>query len=887
MPTTTRSIRTALALVLFSLPGSAQERALDDAALEPVAEALADHFEARQATIGIEKAQAALAAEVLALRDSADGPDLLALPVDLARAVWLARGYSKKKGKQGKVVTDRYAGGSFGERGLEYAFRLPKDYDPKRAAYPLILAIPDVEETPAEHLRTHWSLRAIQDEAIVVCPEMPTDREEWAQVMVAGRPGGLCHVLTALRMAGEEFAIDFDRVYIAGRGKGVAAAVAAGDYSPQRFAGVIGRAGDTEAGTGPGNFTSLPTFFAGAGANARAFAEGAASLNCELAPGGKEQDIWSWILGHPRTAWPESVSLFVGNPFPTRAYWLRVAPTAPDATATATIDRETNTIRINSQGVSFATVYLCDALVDLGRPVTVRCNGVESTVQVERRLTTALDLLADGTSDAAAVYVAEAVFDMSGVQPVSVTSTSDADAEYEERLIAALGKPTELWDLYLWCASTQRAAQGGLVLQRLLRLDPDHADARRTLGHERSGEHWFRSREALARYERGQDEVLATAKGHVKHKSVWMHRDERALANKGHVKDPKTGQWLTKADRKKLAQGWVLQDFEWISPEETANVDESRWHVDGEWLGLAMANRRHAGLDTMWRIPGAEVLLYSSADRDVALQAVTHMERAIDDLRRVFGAEPVLPLSVCLVRDEEQFDRLAFGDPDGRRPAAHLGRRQAVHYGYFTESWFPSLNGKREFRGTGVGYWDPLVPYGGLYGVHSARLAAGLSYVDALDPSPKAVRGALADGPGAEYFAEYEAEKQLPAWLRIGGAVYGERYFQDANAAADADAWWARTWSLDNLRGRGGLRDLEEVFAFELDPGDRDDGLKLMIEAGLLVAFMVDGACAAVSEEHEKFKRDLVSGRLHANQVRALQQAIMDHEAELRAFAGL
>ncbi len=367
-----------------------------------------------------------------------------------------------------------------------------------------------------------------------------------------------------------------------------------------------------------------------------------------------------------------------------------------------------------------------------------------------------------------------------------------------------------------------------------------------------------------------------------------MHTDERALAVKGWVKDQETGLWLTPGDEKRLADGWVRQDLDWIPPEDAPRVDEGLWWVDGEWLDLERANRRHASIGSMWRIPDAEVLLYSTADRGVSLRAQREMGRALADLRRVFGAEPVLPLRVALLRDEEQYDRFAFGDPDGRRLAAHAGRLQVVHSAFFAESWFQKVAGKPEFMGMGVCLWDDQVPNGDLYGVHAARLAVGLSYVEALDPSPKAVRKALSAGPGSDHYAAYQAEKVLPAWLRWGGAVYAERYFEDTTVAPGNDErWWARNWSLENLRSRGGLRALDLILAFPLDPDDRDDSLKLLLEAGLLVAFIVDGDCDPVEVEHAAFKKALAAGRLQARQVTALAAAVAAHEQELRAFAGL
>jgi hypothetical protein len=185
----------------------------------------------------------------------------------------------------------------------------------------------------------------------------------------------------------------------------------------------------------------------------------------------------------------------------------------------------------------------------------------------------------------------------------------------------------------------------------------------------------------------------------------------------------------------------------------------------------------------------------------------------------------------------------------------------------------------------GVTYWDALAPNGDAYGVHAARLALGLSFVEALDPSPKAVKKALSAGPRDDYHEAYQAEKLLPAWLRFGGAVYAQRFFQDETVGEGGDPWWARSWSLDNLKQRGGLRPLADVLAFKIEPDDRDDGLRLLLEAGLLVSFVVDGECAPVKAAHAELKRALAAGTARKQQIEALTAALVANEAALRKYA--
>jgi hypothetical protein len=243
----------------------------------------------------------------------------------------------------------------------------------------------------------------------------------------------------------------------------------------------------------------------------------------------------------------------------------------------------------------------------------------------------------------------------------------------------------------------------------------------------------------------------------------WIHRDERARAVEGTEKDFVTGQWLSALELRHLREGWARQDLDWIEPADAPHADAGLWRVGGDWVDLATADRRHAGLDAPWLIPSREVLLHSTAERAVALRALEHMGRALEDLNKVFGAEPALPLEVTLLRDEEQYDRLAFGDPDGRRQASETARLHLVDSAYFAESWFARARGKSVFHGMGVTYWDPLAPNGDAYGVHAARLAVGLSYVDALDPQPE-------DG---EEGAERRSARRLPRELRVGEAPAG------------------------------------------------------------------------------------------------------------------
>lgn len=857
---------------------------LEDRALAPVAEALAAYGESLGDERKVEKRRREFEESLVEVFGT-EAP--LSDPRSLGRAVWLARSDERIRARKGKVDDQTRREPALPDGELEYAFRVPRDYSPKNTAYPLILSLPEPGVDPEAHILEEWSSSDVRKNAIVFVPAMPEAKEDWDRPMVDGKPGPLAVVLTALRVSKAEFAVDDSRVFLVGRGENVAAAIAAANYAPEHFAGVVGRSGDPGK-LPPENFAHIPTLFLGGGANARAFQEAAQELgfeNCELNPTGREEDAWSWMFERRRDDFPRETRVLEGLAYPTRNHWLDTSAMAPDARATAQIDHLTNSILIESEGVAYVTLYLNDALIDLNRPVRFVRNKVESVRMVERRVPVMLELLRRGISDSSCVYVAEVVLDMRS-EAESDHDPRPGDSEFRERLELAGTSIDALWKLHEWCVETERVSESRVALRRLLRNAPDNARAREAFGQVAVDSSWFPSETFARQYRESQDEAVATERAYVKHRDVWLHPAERPLSSKGLQKDPRTGLWNSAADRRRLEKGWVRADFEWIEPDQVDRLDDGLWPVDGEWVAVSEAERRHSRIDRMWDIPGPAFRLHTTVPRQVAERANEHMARALDDLRRVFRHEPALPLEVCLLAYEEQYDRFAFGSADGRRGGTHAGQLHILHSAFFAESNFERVKREFRFRGMGVGYWNTEAPYGDAYGVHSARLAAGLSFVEALDPSPEAVDKAESKGPGASFYADYLAEKSLPRWFRIGGAVYAERYFEDRHVAEGGDPWWARKWSIENLTAKGGLMELDALFAFELDEAEGDQGLRMLIQAGLLVAFTIDGGCEPVAAAHRELTSAFREGRLKPEHVQNYERALVDHERELLEFMG-
>lgn len=474
----------------------------------------------------------------------------------------------------------------------------------------------------------------------------------------------------------------------------------------------------------------------------------------------------------------------------------------------------------------------------------------------------------------------------SNAPSIPATIASWIDDEFEQRLKAAGTNVDELWRLYLWCASTDRAKDGGTVLRRIIREAPEHKEAREKLGHVQYQGQWFTSAEKLAAFQQAEAARLSKEKGWVEWKGTWVDPRDLPYLRRGLVRDPWGGLWVRETDLARRQAGWLQQDDEWVPPEDAVYLEEGLFRCAGKWLTLEAANRHHAELGTAWRIPGDGYVLWTTLERDVALQAIAELNRAVVDVQRILGRLPPERVTVVLLRDLAQYDSFCNGElgslPDTRR---HSRFRDA----FLTDSWTDRDTG--ELLVVGAGFWDASSEAGRKLGSHAARLALGLSCVEALDPSPRA-REALAGGALVDeaFLEKYSSEKALPAWFRWGAATYLERYFFDQTVPLDGNPHWARDWSIGNIRRFRGLDPLAEIFALRLGvqtKEDTDRAAKLLNEAGLLVAFVLDGGVAAVEESHAELKAALIGGTDPRPASASLEAAIVAHEPELRAFSGL
>lgn len=385
-----------------------EQKALSDRDLSKVAEELGNYLRAKQENKGSYEVQEDLEKELgkagKKLGGDGKSPDaMLAHPWSMARAVWLSADYDTKAGKKRKEpgkVTDQT-----GSAETQYSLWLPKQYKPKDGPYPVLLSIPEEGVDPEKHIMEEWVEGDIRDTYIIASPKMPGNGGEWLETS-----GGIGAVMYTLAAVAEDYAVDFDRIFVGGRGRGVETAQAIAARFPDRFAGVFGWAGDALADLPAENFRNIPVIFVGGGTNATKFQEAAKALKIEtvtLQPVGKAMDIHKWATTVRRDPYPTEVSFVQKNGNPSNGYWIKIDRVDAERVAIdAKVDRATNTITIEGVGVDSATLYLNDALVDMDEVITVIANGEESKFSEGRKMSLSLELWMGGRNDGGRFFVA-------------------------------------------------------------------------------------------------------------------------------------------------------------------------------------------------------------------------------------------------------------------------------------------------------------------------------------------------------------------------------------------------------------------------------------------------------------------------------------------------
>ncbi|MFN0008236.1 MAG: hypothetical protein ACKVXR_10035 [Planctomycetota bacterium] len=471
------------------------------------------------------------------------------------------------------------------------------------------------------------------------------------------------------------------------------------------------------------------------------------------------------------------------------------------------------------------------------------------------------------------------------------------DADVDAKIAAAGKDVAKLVALANGYMTAGQDAAAKRVYKKVLEVDADHEAAHKALGHQLYDKKWFGSFAELAKYKR-EESAKMKAKGLVRVKDEWVPEADAPFLIMGWAKDER-GQWAhpSAIARAKQVADWQAAGYQfraddnsWIAPADFEKWTALLWKCGDEWVDLAKANEYHAKIEHPWKLEGEHYTVWTTCDWEGGNVARWYADKAYPELVRLFGVEPARKPHFIVLSSLAQYNEVSGGNPPVLPESEGIS---SLHGAYFADLAFDPSFEPPLYIGAGVCFWDRKDEKLKGWGPYFVRWASAQSFLDAIDPSWTTVAerlGAVAGGGNLPPAAPFWNEKKIPRWLRYGAASYVERYAKDPEAAEGADPWALRQFAFGEIK-KGGMHELGEVFAFAIDVNKADYSSRLYHEAGLVVAFLLDGAKGdkKLAAKLQAFQTALKSGSKPdvTVAVDALQKELLANEPNIRKFGGL
>lgn len=211
--------------------------------------------------------------------------------------------------------------------------------------------------------------------------------------------------------------------------------------------------------------------------------------------------------------------------------------------------------------------------------------------------------------------------------------------------------------LATWCKENKLFRQYRAQLERVVAIAPDHADARKALGHVRDGDEWV-TRSELAKREKARRAAKKAAKKAAAEQPATDDDAALAAARKKRGLVLHDGKWVPEAIVAFAKKGMVLHDGEWLRPKDVEERAKDRFPLGKKrWGARADADEYHNDLETPWVVHGTGFELHSNAARET-VDKVKHRLNALDAwLERFFlGQRPGKRIKVWLYADAHDYN---------------------------------------------------------------------------------------------------------------------------------------------------------------------------------------------------------------------------------------
>lgn len=403
----------------------------------------------------------------------------------------------------------------------------------------------------------------------------------------------------------------------------------------------------------------------------------------------------------------------------------------------------------------------------------------------------------------------------------------DLKAELEKRQAAVADTDAAgLFELAMWAEANGLKTDSKRILRKVIKVDKDHAEARKILGYVQHEGNWVTERER-DRLIAKAEEAAKEAQGLKKWEGEWYPAEDVEKFQKGLVKIEQNGEvlWVTKRDKERIEKGLVLYKGQWISQEEKSNIDKGLYKVGENWVTEAEANQAHATLENPWEIDGDYLTMMTTCDLQFGNKASDHARKSIEQAYKILGVPLAKPqdfpkIGVMMVRTVDDYNAIGNSAQDDH---------DAV-----MSSTYPCFS----FQNPETSQYFGVVNFTELPGAQQSQNEQYTAYL---------VRHAAAEAA----IRSLTLKEEIPRWFITGVATYCERYwdpFYPDGVKALA------TWSATNLNNKGGLLNLKSFF----EPFTITE--QTLLQSGLLISYLLHGdPPKEVKEQLEKVREMIAS----------------------------
>lgn len=392
--------------------------------------------------------------------------------------------------------------------------------------------------------------------------------------------------------------------------------------------------------------------------------------------------------------------------------------------------------------------------------------------------------------------------------PARPATAQDAKAELEKKLAAIDRKDAEaLFGVAMWAEQNNLKTDSKRLLREVIKVNPDHAQARELLGYEKFDGKWLTKRE-IEREKAKAEEAEKAAKGLKKWKDQWVPADEYEKLEKGLVKYEADGEvkWVTPEQKERLVKGMVLYDGLWMTKEDVEHRRAGEFKIGDKWLKEDEANKVHADFSNPWVLESDYCELTTTCSYEFARKAMISGDKAIERAYQIIGLPLPAPadfqkVKVIMVKDIADYSQLGNQVQD----ATDASMSSVWSTFILTDATTGRFGGVTIYevlqQGNDSGNDN--------FSLGHVRFAAAAAAVRNIE---------LADAPSP--------------WFSFGIASYVERYWV-AGSEKDNQAW--AKWTLSTLMKEGGLIDLKNFF----DPFTTSR--QSILQAGAVIGYLAYG----------------------------------------------